>query len=87
MKRGMVSILLENGEVFISESLNRRGKLFEGAPEFWVGAVFHKSRQRPASKSRKASSPQGIKSPGLRVFFESEIPCGGVKISEPAPKN
>jgi len=68
MKRRVMRILLEQREIRVCEPLNSWGKLFVKAPVFWIGAVSHRSVQRPSLRSRKASSPRASRRPAATSF-------------------
>jgi len=59
----MLLIGFEQFVILIVESLNVLGKLCMELPELRVGAVPHKSRQRPSRRSRMASSASASRCP------------------------
>jgi hypothetical protein len=63
MERRVLRVPLQEREIRVGELPNLWGKLLVKAPEFWIGAVSHKSVQRPSLRSRRASSPRASRRP------------------------
>src|SRR6266566_5312754 len=59
----MMWVLFEESKICVRELLNFRRELLVKAPELWIGAVLHRSVQRPSSRSRNASSPTASSRP------------------------
>src|SRR5512137_1542146 len=63
MERRVLWVPLEQRETPVSQLLNVGREPLVKAPEFQVGAVSHRSRQRPSSRSLNASSPRASRRP------------------------
>jgi len=63
MQRGMLRIEFQQHKIFVGEFLNFARKLFVELPELWIGAMLHKSVQRPLRKSLVASAASASRRP------------------------
>src|SRR5471032_383460 len=61
----MLRIEFQQREIFIGERLDFAGKLFVELPELWIGAMLHKSVQRPLRRSLTASSASVSRRPAV----------------------
>src|SRR5438034_6409706 len=59
----MPRIALEQFVVGVGQLLNLLGELFIELPKLWIGAMPHKSVQRPSRRSRIASSARASRRP------------------------
>ena len=63
MQRRMLRVAFQQREISVGELLNFAWKLFVEFPELWIGAMRHKSVQRPLRKSLMASSASASRRP------------------------
>src|SRR5476651_1675184 len=59
----MLRIVFQQRKILVGERLNFAWKLFVELPELWIGAMLHKSVQRPLRKSLMASSASASRRP------------------------